>query len=148
MQIKLSHWKRVNPLIYAFVLAFATEVAVYHYWPHTQFVGVIALATFVLSFGAIFSVKALLHHLGKNVPGKKFVAEVLVMHWRGETCRFWGVYRYEWVANFAARYLAYVLDHLGDVHYEFGICFRVHNQEERKASEANSDPDAENPQPA
>jgi hypothetical protein len=148
MEIKPSYWRRINPLAFTFILALIAEVAAYNVWQAPTFIGVTAMAVFLLSSGLLLVLKAVLHRLGKRRPGKKFVAEVLVMHWRGETSRFRGVYRYQWVANFAAQYLAYLLDHFGDVHWEFGICFRVHDAEQRAADEASSDPDAQTPQPA
>jgi hypothetical protein len=146
MEINPSYLRRVNPIIFAAALAFAAEVVVYQVWGKSQLLGLTSLATLFGSLGGMFALKAALLRLGKKGPGKKFVAEVLVIHWRGETTRIWAAYRYEWVANFAAQYLAYLLDHTGDVYHEFGIEFRVHDATKRRAAETNLD--AETPQPA
>lgn len=138
MQIKLPSWRRVNPLFFIFALLVVVDVAVYRIWRNPETIGITAVAVLFLGISAIFGVKKVLYLMGSNGAGKKYVAEVVVIHWRGETNRFRGVYRYEWVANFAAQYLAYVLDHFGDVHWEFGIQFRVHDKEKRKDTENSS----------
>lgn len=135
MQIKPSSWRRVNPLFFAFILLVGVDAGVYQLWRNPETLGITALATLSLSICVIFGLNKVLHLLGEKGSGKQFVAEVVVVHWRGETCRFRGVYRYEWFANFAAQYMAYMLDHLGNVHWEFGIQFRVHDQDKPKDTE-------------
>lgn len=148
MQVKPSFWRRVNPFFFVFILLVGADAGVFKLWHNPQTLGITALAMLFLVICVIFGVNKVIHLLGEKGAGKKFVAEVVVVHWRGETSRFWGVYRYEWLANFAAQYMAYMLDHLGDVHWEFGVQFRVHDQEKRKVTENSSGPGAQASQPA
>jgi hypothetical protein len=145
-------WRRINPVVFLAILAVAAEVSAYLTWRNPWMLGVAGLATLIGTLSAMFALSAVLRKLGKNAPHKKFVAEVVVLHWRGETPRFWGVYRYEWLANFAVQYLAYMLDHWGNVHWEFGIQFRVHDRDKRQANDGTeAGPDADEgriPEPA
>jgi hypothetical protein len=148
MEMKPSYWRRINPLFFIGLLALIAEVTVYQVFGYTPFFALTGLATAVTGTALLFALKNYLDRIGRRAPGKKFVAEVVIVHWRGETSRFWGIYRYEWVANFTAQFMAYMLDHLGNVHWEFGISFRVHDEIKRAAAEAASNQDPDTPQPA
>jgi hypothetical protein len=143
MQAKSPYWKRINPLLYIFAMTILASVVAFQMSPTSEALVGTAIGTLLLGIGLMLGLHRLITKLGRNAPGKDFVAEVLIVHWRGQTSRFWGAYRYEWMANFAAQYMAYELDHLGAVHWEFGIQFRVHDQAARKAQL-----DAENLKPA
>lgn len=131
-------WRRLSPLIFiAPLLAFA-EIGAQLAWRNALPLGAVAMATLIGSLGLLFGLKAVLQRLGADRPGKQFVAEVVILHWRGETPRFWGAYRHEWLAGFAAQYVAYLMDHFGNVHWEFGIQFRVHDREQHADAASGS----------
>lgn len=133
MQSTPSRWKRTNPLVFMMFLAVLAAVVAYLVSPTVDAICGAGISVMLLSTLLMYGTKILLELLGRNGPGKKFVAEVVILHWSGETSRFWGCYRHEWLAGFAAQYMAYILDHLGFVHWEFGIQFRVHDKVARQA---------------
>ena len=128
-----SFWKRINPLVFIAAFAFLATVTAYQLWPAFETIPLTVTGTVILGLVLMFWLVSLVTALGCKAPGKNFVAEVNVIHWRGQTPRFWGIYRYKWQASFAAQYMAYMLDHMGSVHWEFGIQFAVHDEAARQA---------------